>query len=85
MRQKAGRVPEREAARNVMHMAPQLEREWPEVWLHLKDAYDMRIILTHEYFRIDVAVVWDTVRNDLPKLKSLLDGIAVQNDGGGEL
>lgn len=43
----------------------------------------MRIVLTHEYFRVDVAVVWDTVKNDLPKLQLLLESIAV-DDGDGE-
>jgi uncharacterized protein with HEPN domain len=41
-----------------------------------KDAYDMRIILTHEYFRVDVAVVWDTIKNDFPGLEALLGSVA---------
>ncbi|MGB0126472.1 MAG: HepT-like ribonuclease domain-containing protein [Rhodocyclaceae bacterium] len=38
----------------------------------MKDAYDMRIILTHEYFRIDAAIVWTTVCENLPLLKAQL-------------
>lgn len=34
---------------------------------------DMRIVLTHEYFRIDAAIVWDTVNNDLPALDALVE------------
>ena len=30
---------------------------------------DMRNILIHEYFGVDLAAVWDTVKNDIPKLK----------------
>jgi uncharacterized protein with HEPN domain len=43
----------------------------------------MRIILTHEYFRVDLSVVWDTIKNDLPKLPALLGGIDSQNGHGG--
>jgi uncharacterized protein with HEPN domain len=64
-----------EAANNIMKLAPHLEAQSPEAWQHFKDAYDMRIILTHEYFRVDSAVVWNTLRFDLPKLNSLLDSI----------
>jgi uncharacterized protein with HEPN domain len=65
-----------EAANNVMRLAPHIEQQAPEVWQHFKDAYDMRIILTHEYFRVDVAVVWDTIKNDFPGLEALLGSVA---------
>jgi uncharacterized protein with HEPN domain len=29
-----------------------------------------------EYFRVDVAVVWDTIKNDIPKLEALIDDIS---------
>jgi uncharacterized protein with HEPN domain len=61
-----------EAANHLMRLAPTLECDKPTAWQSLKDAYDMRIILTHEYFRVDAAVVWDTVKNDLPRLSSLM-------------
>jgi len=32
----------------------------------------MRIILTHEYFRVDASVVWTTVQDHLPVLKAQL-------------
>lgn len=74
-----------EAANRVMHLDPALEQRNPDVWQHFRDAYDMRIVLTHEYFRVDVAVVWDTVISDLPKLQSLLDTITVDDhDGDGD-
>lgn len=67
-----------EAANNVMRVAPQLEQDSPVIWQHLRDVYDMRIVLTHEYFRVDAGVVWDTVKSDLGKLEALLDGVGVQ-------
>ena len=33
---------------------------------------DMRNFLIHEYFEIDLKVVWDTIKLDLPKLKAEL-------------
>ena len=32
----------------------------------------MRNFLMHEYFEIDLELVWDTVKDDLPKLKAEL-------------
>ena len=61
-----------EAANHIMRMEPTLEATQPELWLQLRDAYDMRIVLTHEYFRIDPALVWQTVQNDLPAFEHLL-------------
>jgi uncharacterized protein with HEPN domain len=69
-----------EAANNVMRLAPRLQQDSPTAWQHLGDVYDMRIVLTHEYFRVDAGVVWDTVKNDLPKLELLLDGIVVPDN-----
>lgn len=68
-----------EAANNVMRLDPDIEQTNPEVWQLLRDAYDMRIVLTHEYFRIDASVVWDTVKSDLPKLEALLDSAVLGN------
>jgi len=42
----------------------------------------MRIILTHEYFRIDAALVWDTLKNDLPELDALLQKHSSTHDSG---
>lgn len=66
-----------EAANRIMQMDPGLERSAPLLWQHLRDAYDMRIILTHEYFRVDAAIVWTTIRNSLPAFKAELLGSAL--------
>lgn len=68
-----------ESANTIMRLDPTIEHGNPEVWLHFKDAYDMRIILTHEYFRVDASVVWDTIKNDLSRLESLLDRIVIRS------
>ena len=32
----------------------------------------MRNVLTHEYFRVDAGIVWETVQLEIPKLEHLL-------------
>ena len=43
----------------------------------------MRIVLTHEYFRVDALIVWNTVKNHLPQLEVLLMALSVQGAQGG--
>lgn len=37
--------------------------------LPLTFAYDMRNMLAHGYYKVDLAVVWKTIETDLPHLK----------------
>jgi uncharacterized protein with HEPN domain len=59
-----------EASGRILQKDPPVEDTYPELWQQLKDAYDMRIILTHEYFRVDAVIVWTFVCEDLPRLKA---------------
>ncbi|MBI2334708.1 DUF86 domain-containing protein [Candidatus Daviesbacteria bacterium] len=45
-----------------------------------KSPADMRSILIHGYFRIDLKVVWDTAVNDLPPFKKQIQKILDQVD-----
>jgi len=38
-----------------------------------RDIIDMRNFLIHEYFGVDTKVVWDTCKDDLPKLKGVIE------------
>jgi len=40
---------------------------------------DMRNFLIHEYFGVNTKVVWDTCKNDIPKLKDFLVSIPNEN------
>jgi uncharacterized protein with HEPN domain len=40
----------------------------PEVpW---QGAYEMRSVVAHDYFKVDLGIVWDTIKNDLPGMRS---------------
>lgn len=36
---------------------------------------DMRNILIHHYFGVDLSAVWDTIKNDLPELKQKIEEV----------
>ena len=57
-----------EASKNVERVAPEFVAAHPE--LPLAFAYDMRNLLAHGYYKIDVAVVWKTIESDLPYLQN---------------
>ena len=55
------------------HLSNQLRASHPEIpW---RDAIDMRNFLIHGYFGVRTRVVWDTCKEDLPKLKKLIDDL----------
>lgn len=61
-----------EAANKLIQLDPAIQQSAPLLWQQFRDAYDMRIVLTHEYFRIDAAIVWTTIKGNLPILETQL-------------
>jgi len=54
----------------VKNLSEEFQNKHPEIpW---RDIASMRDNLIHEYFGVDLEVVWQTVKEDLPKLKSAL-------------
>ncbi|WP_230461063.1 DUF86 domain-containing protein [Burkholderia ubonensis] len=50
----------------------------PEVpW---QGCYEMRSVVAHDYFKVDLDIVWETIKNDLPSMRrdvqALLDRLA---------
>lgn len=42
----------------------------------LKTYIRMREILAHKYWGVDMEIVWDTIKNDLPRLRLSLPALA---------
>jgi uncharacterized protein with HEPN domain len=71
-----------EASNQLRAMSPQFVTDHPELpWIEMRG---MRNKITHGYFDVDWAVVWDTTRNDLPELRrsveALLNGFRERPD-----
>lgn len=66
-----------EAAR---HIPEEFRARFPEVpWLEMSD---MRNVVVHEYFGVDVGILWQTATKDVSELEAALG--AVVTDLGGE-
>ena len=69
-----------EAATQINHMAPEFIAQHPELpWSEMRR---MRNIVVHEYFFVDLNVVWTTVRNDLARLKQQIDNLLTEQRRG---
>lgn len=56
-----------EAANKIRSAAPEFAAQHPDVPWDLM--YGMRNRIVHDYFEIDLEVVWRTVKQDLPSLR----------------
>lgn len=57
-----------EAARNIERHDPNFANTHPDIpW---GDAYLLRNLLAHGYFKVDLEIVWRTISSDLPTMKS---------------
>jgi uncharacterized protein with HEPN domain len=66
-----------EAVNHINRAAPEFIEQHPELpWQQMRD---MRNIVIHAYFAVDLQVVWHTVQEDLPKLKEQVDHLLTQN------
>jgi uncharacterized protein with HEPN domain len=64
-----------EAARRI---SPETQEAYPEIpWAKM---IGMRNRLIHEYFRVDLMTVWETVQDDLPPLIDLIEPLVPKED-----
>jgi uncharacterized protein with HEPN domain len=62
-----------EAASQIQKHAPEFVMAHPEIpWLDMRD---MRNRMIHAYFDVNIIVVWNTVKDDLPRLKKQIEGL----------
>jgi uncharacterized protein with HEPN domain len=56
-----------EASKNIDHLFPEFASSNPD--LPLLIAYEMRNVLAHGYFKVDLQIVWKTIEMDLPMIQ----------------
>ncbi|MFA6047381.1 MAG: DUF86 domain-containing protein [Parcubacteria group bacterium] len=62
-----------EASNNI---GDSFQNEYPDIpW---RKVIGMRNKITHEYFAVNKKVVWDTCKDDLPELKTIISSILAQ-------
>jgi uncharacterized protein with HEPN domain len=69
-----------EAARQIQENVPEFATAHPELpWIEMRR---MRNKVVHGYFDVDANVVWDTVKDDLPRLKQQVDDLLNERRSG---
>jgi uncharacterized protein with HEPN domain len=62
-----------EAANNIQRVDPSFAAAHNEIPWQIM--YTMRNRLTHGYDKVDLAIVWQSIRNDLPALHALVKAV----------
>jgi uncharacterized protein with HEPN domain len=69
-----------EAVSKINSLAPDFVHQHPQIpWAQMRG---IRNIVVHEYFFVDLNVVWTTVRNDLAQLKQQIDDLLTEQRRG---
>jgi uncharacterized protein with HEPN domain len=68
-----------EASHNIEKHCPDFAMAHPE--LPLAFAYQMRNAVAHAYFKVDLEIVWKTIRRDLPGLRAQVMAATLTLDG----
>lgn len=62
-----------EAVNKINASAPDFLKQHPQIpWAEMRG---MRNVAIHEYFFVDLEIVWTTVKADFPKLKQQIDAL----------
>ncbi len=57
----------------VKNLSAAFKKKYPKIaW---REIAGMRDILIHEYFGVNINIVWSTVRKDIPKFKKEMEGL----------
>ncbi len=65
-----------EAASRIQKHAPEFVVLHPQLpWIEMRG---MRNKMIHDYFDVDLRVVWNTIKEDLPRLKGQIDVLLIE-------
>ncbi len=67
-----------EASNNIHKRYPAIPCRFPNVPFGF--AYEMRNVVAHGYFKVDLSIVWSTVQKDLPGLLAAVRAVKAQLD-----
>lgn len=68
-----------EAANRIYRQAPEFVTDHPSLpWPQMRG---MRNRMIHNYFDVNIDVLWRTIKNDLPELKQQIDDLLNQQRG----
>lgn len=62
-----------EAINRLEQLLKEEDRSLRDVKIPIEAIVEMRNILIHEYFAVDLELVWDTIHTDLPTLKKQVE------------
>ena len=69
-----------EAANRIQKQSPEFVAADPELpWVEMRG---MRNKMIHDYFEVNVKVVWNTVKENLPQLKQQIDALLIEQRRG---
>jgi uncharacterized protein with HEPN domain len=69
-----------EAVNKIHALAPDVVSQHPQLpWAQMRA---MRNVVIHEYFFVDLRIVWTTVKEDLPPLKQQIDNLLIERRRG---
>ena len=67
-----------EASNNIQRHFPEYVEQHANVPFSF--AYEMRNVLAHGYFKVDLEVVWKTIERDLPDLEAMIQSLLNSQD-----
>ena len=67
-----------EASRNINRHYPEYVEQHADIPFSI--AYEMRNVLAHGYFKVDLEVVWKTIERDLPELEVMIEELLNNRD-----
>ncbi len=52
-----------------------LKKIWKYEWIPYNDIIWLRDWISHDYFWLDLEIIWETLKQDIPELKEKLDKV----------